>query len=73
MQGMGPARRTELLERQFFRRLLSIFCRCVVFSLTLVASKPYEFSHDRSLPKLLDNLGYNARADRLAAFADRKF
>jgi hypothetical protein len=73
MQGMGPARRTELLERQFFRRLLSVFCRCVVLSLTLVASKPYEFSHDRTPPKLLNDFGDNARADRLPSFADRKF
>jgi hypothetical protein len=43
---MGPARRTEFLKRQFFRSLLSVFRRRVILSLTLVASKPYEFSHD---------------------------
>lgn len=50
MQGMDPARRTEFLKSQFFRSLLSVFRRRVILSLTLVASKPYEFSHDRSLP-----------------------
>jgi hypothetical protein len=49
MQGMGPARRTELLESQLFRCLLSVFRRCVIFSLTLIASKPHEFPHERSL------------------------
>ncbi len=49
MQGMAPARRTKFLKRQFFRGLLSIFRCRVILSLTLVASKPYEFSHDLSL------------------------
>ena len=49
MQGMGPARRAKFLESQFFRGLLSVFGRCVILSFTLVASKPYEFSHDRKL------------------------
>jgi hypothetical protein len=49
MQGMYPARRAEFLKSQFFRGLLSVFRRRVILSLTLVASKPYEFPHDRSL------------------------
>ena len=49
MQGMDPARRAEFLKGQFLRGLFSIFGRRVILSLTLVASKPYEFSHDRSL------------------------
>jgi hypothetical protein len=73
MQGMGPAGRAEFLKRQLFRRLLSVFCRCVIFSFTLVASKPHEFSHDRNLQKLLDNLRYNARTDGLTAFTNSKF
>jgi hypothetical protein len=46
MQGMAPARRTEFLKRQFFRGLLSVFRRRVILSLTLIASKSYEFPHD---------------------------
>src|SRR5262247_4225172 len=59
MQGMDPARRAEFFKSQFFRGLLSVFGRRVVLSLTLVASKPYEFPHDRSLPSLnlLQDLG----------------
>jgi hypothetical protein len=47
MQGMDPARRTELSKRQFLRGLFSVFCTRIIFSLTLVASKPYEFPHER--------------------------
>src|SRR5262245_40774726 len=75
MQGMDPARRAEFLKGQFLRGLLSIFGRRVILSLTLVASKPYEFPHNRSLPslQLLDDLGHDAGADSLSTFADREF
>src|SRR5215510_14938018 len=75
MQGMDPTRRAKFLKGQFLRGLLSIFGRRVILSLTLVASKPYEFPHDRSLPslQLLDDLGHDTRADGLTAFADREF
>lgn len=46
MQGMDPARRTELSKGQFLRGLFSVFRTRIIFSLTLVASKPYEFPHD---------------------------
>jgi hypothetical protein len=49
MQGMVPARRTEFLKSQFFCRLLSVLCGRVIFPLTLIASKAYEFPHDLSL------------------------
>jgi hypothetical protein len=75
MQGMAPARRAEFLKSQFFRGLLSVFGRRVILSLTLVASKTYEFPHDRSLPslKLLHDLGHDTGADSLSAFSDREF
>ena len=75
MQGMAPARRAEFHKSQFFRGLLSVFGRRVILSLTLVASKPYEFPHDRRLLSLnlLDDLGHDTRADSLSAFADREF
>ena len=47
MQGMAPARRTELFKRQFFRGRFSVFRTGIILSLTLVASKPYKFPHDR--------------------------
>src|SRR5215475_10178933 len=55
MQGMDPTRRAKFLKSQFFRGLLSVFGRRVILTLTLVASKPYEFPHDRSLPSRIAN------------------
>jgi hypothetical protein len=49
MQGVVTARRTEFLKSQFFCRLLSVLCRRVIFPLTSIASKAYEFPHDLSL------------------------
>ena len=75
MQGMAPARRAEFLKSQFFRGLLSVFRRRVILPLALVASKPYEFPHERRLPSLnlLDDLGHDTGADSFSAFPDREF
>ena len=76
MQGMGPARSTKLLERQFFRGLLPVLCRCVILSLTLIASKSYEFPHGRNLPwpqyPLLNDLCNHSCADGPTTFTDRE-
>ena len=50
MQGVGPARSTKLLERQFVRGFLPVLCRCVILTLTLIARKSYQFPHGRNLP-----------------------
>jgi hypothetical protein len=49
MQGMDPASRTKFLERQLLRSFFSVFRRRIILSLTLIASKADEFSHERSL------------------------
>ena len=49
MHRMGPAGRAEFLARQLFGGLLPVFCRCVILSLALVASKTHELAHRRLL------------------------
>jgi hypothetical protein len=42
---MSPARRTILLQGQFFRRGLSVFSRRIVFAFAFVASKTNKLPH----------------------------
>jgi hypothetical protein len=75
MQGMAPARRTEFFQGKLFSRPFPVFCRRIILPFTLIASKPYEFPHDRTLPcsALLDNFRYDARAHSSATLANCKF
>jgi hypothetical protein len=47
---VGPASRTEFLKRKLFRGFLPVLCRSIIFTLTLIARKSYEFPHGRNLP-----------------------
>ena len=55
MQGMAAARSAKLLKRKFLSGCLAIFCRRIIFPLTLVTSKTDEFPHSRNLPRPLLN------------------
>jgi hypothetical protein len=72
MQGVGPASRTELFERDFFRGCFSVLGRRIIFPLAFVASKSDQFPHGRNLPmpELLDDFCDDACADGPAAFAN---
>ena len=45
MYCMGTTRGAKLLERKLIGGFLLVLRRCVIFSLTLVASKPYDVTH----------------------------
>jgi hypothetical protein len=45
MLRVRPARGTEFLEGQLFRRRLAILARRVIFALALVASESHQFPH----------------------------
>ena len=72
MQGVAPASRTKLLERDFFRSCFSVLGGRIIFPLAFIASKSNEFPHGRNLPspELLDNFCHDAGAHGPAAFAN---
>ena len=72
MQGVAPASRTELLERDFFRGCFSVLGRRIIFPLAFVASKSDQFPHGRNLPSpaLLGDFCDDTGAHGPAAFAN---
>ena len=71
MQSMRAARSAKLFKGKLFGSLFSVFCRCVILAFTLIASKSYEFPHNRNLSQqaLLKNFGNDPGANGSSAFA----
>lgn len=72
MQSMRAARSAKLFKGKLFGSLFSVFCRSVILAFTLIASKSYEFPHNRNLSQqaLLKNFGNDPSANGSSAFAN---
>jgi len=72
MQSMRAARSAKLFQGKLFRGLLSVFCRCVILTFALIASKSDEFPHNATSlsNRLLNNFSYNSGAHGPSALAN---